>query len=65
VFGGYLCTSRPQPTIGSSIPADLASVLRNVYYTAKPGGPPCKSQPPLGSRTTGQNQAFPRLNPLP
>jgi phospholipid/cholesterol/gamma-HCH transport system substrate-binding protein len=65
VFGGYLCTSRPQPTIGSSIPPDLATVLRDTYYTAKPGGPPCKSQQPLGRLTTGQNQQFPHLTPLP
>jgi phospholipid/cholesterol/gamma-HCH transport system substrate-binding protein len=65
VFSPNLCTSRPQPTIGPSIPADLAAVLKNVYYTAKPGGPPCKAQPPLGSSTTGQNQTFPHLVPLP
>lgn len=65
VFGAYLCTSHPQPTIGSSIPAAMAAILRSVYYTAKPGGPPCKAQPALGSRTTGQNQLFPHLNALP
>jgi phospholipid/cholesterol/gamma-HCH transport system substrate-binding protein len=65
VFGGYLCTSRPQPTIGSSIPPDLASVLSNNYYTARPGGPPCKAQGALGPQTTGQNQTFPHLTALP
>jgi phospholipid/cholesterol/gamma-HCH transport system substrate-binding protein len=65
VFAQNLCTSRPQPTIGSSIPATVASILSSVYYTAKPGGPPCKPQPPLGSRTTGQNQDFPHLTALP
>jgi phospholipid/cholesterol/gamma-HCH transport system substrate-binding protein len=65
VFGGYLCTSNPQPTIGPTIPANLATVLRNVYFTSSPGGPPCKAQAPLGTATTGQDQAFPQLKPLP
>ena len=65
VFGGYLCTSNPQPTIGPDIPANLATTLRNVYFTSSPGGPPCKAQGPLGTATTGQHQAFPQLKPLP
>jgi phospholipid/cholesterol/gamma-HCH transport system substrate-binding protein len=65
VFGNYLCTTNPLPTIGPTIPASLASVLRDVYYTSNPGGPPCKAQAPLGSVTTGQLQAFPHLQPLP
>jgi phospholipid/cholesterol/gamma-HCH transport system substrate-binding protein len=65
VFGGYVCTSTPQPTIGPTIPANLAATLRNVYFTSSPGGPPCKSQAPLGTATTGQPQAFPQLKPLP
>jgi phospholipid/cholesterol/gamma-HCH transport system substrate-binding protein len=65
VFGGYVCTNRPQPTIGSSIPKQTATVLRKVYYTAKPGGPACRAQPALGSVTTGQNQLFPHLTQLP
>ncbi len=65
VFGGYLCTSRPQPTIGSSIPASLAQVLRKVYFTSKPGGPPCRAQAPLGRVTVGQMKLFPHLTQLP
>jgi virulence factor Mce-like protein len=65
VFSGNLCTSRPQPTIGSTVPPISAGFLANVYYTPRPGGPPCKAQAPLGSRTTGQNQAFPHLTALP
>jgi virulence factor Mce-like protein len=65
VFGGYVCTSNPQPTIGPDIPASLATTLRNVYFTSSPGGPPCKAQGPLGTATTGQDQAFPQLKPLP
>jgi ABC-type transporter Mla subunit MlaD len=64
-FGGYLCTSTPQPTIGPTVPANLATTLRNVYYTSNPSGPPCKAQAPLGTTTTGQQQAFPQLKPLP
>jgi phospholipid/cholesterol/gamma-HCH transport system substrate-binding protein len=65
VFGSYLCTSNPPPTIGPTIPASLAAVLSSVYYTSDPSGPPCKAQPPLGEQTTGQLQAFPQLQPLP
>ncbi len=65
VFGSYLCTSNPLPTIGPAIPANLAAVLQSVYFTSNPGGPPCKAQSPLGSTTTGQPQAFPHLQPLP
>jgi virulence factor Mce-like protein len=65
VFGGYLCTSNPQPTIGPTVPANLATTLANVYYTKTPGGPPCKAQGSLGASTTGQQQAFPQLKPLP
>jgi phospholipid/cholesterol/gamma-HCH transport system substrate-binding protein len=65
VFGSYLCTNIPQPNIGASIPGSLVAVLRGVYFTATPGGPPCKAQAPLGEATTGQPQAFPTLKPLP
>ncbi len=75
VFGSYLCTSHPLPTIGSSLSQTTTSVTGTVltlaqlvakyYYTANPGGPLCKAQPPLGSTTTGQNQTFPHLQPLP
>jgi len=65
VFGSYLCTSNPQPTIGPTISASLAAVLGSVYYTADPSGPSCKAQPPLGEATTGQTQAFPQLQPIP
>jgi phospholipid/cholesterol/gamma-HCH transport system substrate-binding protein len=65
VFGSYLCTSNPQPTIGASVPADLVNILKDVYFTATPGGPPCRAQAPLGKATTGQLQAFPQLRALP
>ncbi len=75
VFGSYLCTAHPLPTIGSSLSQTTTSVTGTVltlaqlvakyYYTSQPGGPPCKAQSPLGSTTTGQNQTFPQLQPLP
>ena len=65
VFGSYLCTSNPQPTIGPTISASLAAVLSAVYYTTDPSGPPCQAQQPLGEATTGQTQAFPQLQPIP
>ena len=65
VFGNYVCTANPQPTIGPTIPANLVADLKNVYYTTKSGGPPCRAQPPLGQNTTNQNQSFPQLKPLP
>jgi phospholipid/cholesterol/gamma-HCH transport system substrate-binding protein len=65
VFGQYLCTSNPQPTIGPAIPASLLGDLHGTYYTATPGGPACKPQASLGATTTGQNQSFPHLQPLP
>jgi phospholipid/cholesterol/gamma-HCH transport system substrate-binding protein len=65
VFGGYLCTNNPQPTIGPSIDPATAAILQSAYYTANPGGPPCNAQPMLGTLTTGQLQSFPHLTPLP
>jgi phospholipid/cholesterol/gamma-HCH transport system substrate-binding protein len=65
VFGGYLCTSNPPPSIGPTIPAGLAAELSADYYTSDPSGPACQAQPPLGEATTGQLQVFPQLQPLP
>ena len=65
VFGSYLCTSNPPPTIGPTIAPSLAAVLSADYYTSDPSGPACHAQPPLGEATAGQPQAFPQLQPLP
>jgi phospholipid/cholesterol/gamma-HCH transport system substrate-binding protein len=65
VFDGALCTNNAQPTIGPLISPSIAAILRATYYTATPGGPPCKAQGLLGPATTGQDQAFPHLQPLP
>jgi phospholipid/cholesterol/gamma-HCH transport system substrate-binding protein len=75
VFGNYLCTSHPLPTIGPSLSQSttsiqgtvltLAQLVSQYYYTPTPGGPPCQAQSPLGALTSGQNQSFPHLSPLP
>ena len=75
VFGSYLCTSHPLPTLGSSLSQSttsvtttvltLAQLLSQYYYTSTPDGPPCSAQAPLGTLTTGQAQSFPQLKPLP
>jgi hypothetical protein len=65
VFGSYVCTSNPPPSIGPTIPAALAAELSADYYTSDPSGPACQAQPPLGEATTGQPQVFPQLQPLP
>lgn len=74
-FGSYLCTGNPLPTFDPSLSQTttsvtgtvltLAQLLAQYYYTPTPGGPPCKAQAPLGTVTTGQNQSFPHLQPLP
>jgi virulence factor Mce-like protein len=75
VFGTYLCTDHPLPTLGPSLSTattsvtgtvlTLAQLVQEYYYTSDPGGPPCTAQRPLGLQTTGQDQAFPQLQPLP
>jgi phospholipid/cholesterol/gamma-HCH transport system substrate-binding protein len=65
VFDSALCTSNAQPTIGPSISPSIAAILRATYYTATPGGPPCKAQALLGPATGTGTQAFPHLQPLP
>ena len=65
VFGGYLCTANPLPTVGPTIPSALAAVVNTNYFTPNPNGPACKAQPALGTLTTGQAQAFPHLTALP
>ncbi|HEY1590743.1 MAG TPA: MlaD family protein [Solirubrobacteraceae bacterium] len=68
VFSPNLCTSNPQPTIGPTISADLVTALQQAYYTVNPAGPPCKSQPPLGTLLPPpltQAQTFPHLQAIP
>ncbi len=75
VFGSYLCTSHPLPGISPSLSSTTTSVegsvltiaqlLQDYYFTSDPSGPACKGQPSLGALTTGQNQSFPHLQPLP
>jgi phospholipid/cholesterol/gamma-HCH transport system substrate-binding protein len=71
VFKGNLCTANPLPGLSSSISPALAGVLRSVYYTANPGGPPCKAQAALGTTIarltglSGLSPTFPQLQSLP
>ena len=68
VFGGYLCTSNKQPTIGSGIPPDQVTALQRAYFLPPTGGPPCQAQPPLGTLlppSLRQSQSFPHLQPIP
>ncbi len=75
VFGSYLCTNNPLPTIGPSLSQTntsvtgtvltVAQLVQQYYYTSNPAGPPCAAQSPLGLQTTGQDQAFPHLQALP
>ena len=72
VFGSFLCTSNPLPTIGSSLSQSttsvtgtvltLAQLVEKYYFTPTPGGPPCKAQPPLGRRPRARIKPFPISN---
>src|SRR5262249_51921281 len=75
VFGSYLCTSHPLPSLAPSLSNSTTSVagtvltiaqlLQDYYFTSDPSGPPCNEESPLGTLTTGQIQSFPHLKPLP
>jgi phospholipid/cholesterol/gamma-HCH transport system substrate-binding protein len=75
VFGTYLCTNNPLPSLSPSLSASttsvagtvltIASLVQDYYITADPSGPACNAQAPLGRTTTGQDQAFPTLSALP
>jgi phospholipid/cholesterol/gamma-HCH transport system substrate-binding protein len=75
VFGRYLCTAHPLPSIGASLSASTTSVAGSVltlaqlasqyYYMSDPSGPACHAQSPLGALTIGTGQTFPQLQPLP
>ncbi len=63
VYESSLCTGNPQPSIGPEVDPATASILKSAYYTATPGGPPCKAQSPLGT-ATGWLGSYPHLQPL-
>jgi virulence factor Mce-like protein len=65
VFGRYLCTTRPDPSVSTQIPSALRQQILSDFFTSNPGGPPCRAQGSLGPLTTGQARAFPHLQPLP
>jgi phospholipid/cholesterol/gamma-HCH transport system substrate-binding protein len=75
VFGTYLCTDHPLPTLSPSLSTTATSVagtmltlgqlVAKYYYTADPSGPACTAQSPLGKTTTGTDSTFPTLKALP
>jgi virulence factor Mce-like protein len=71
VFGSYLCTSHPLPTIGPSIPPSLTAILKSVYFGSNGAGPACKPQAPLSATLAGLpglsslTSQFPTLKPVP
>jgi phospholipid/cholesterol/gamma-HCH transport system substrate-binding protein len=64
VFGSYLCTSNPLPSLSPDIPENLRRMAEEFVYTSDPGGPACKEQAPLG-RLVGQPGRYPRLQSDP
>jgi phospholipid/cholesterol/gamma-HCH transport system substrate-binding protein len=60
VFGSYLCTSNPLPTLSPEIPESLRQIVQDFVFTSDPAGPACKEQAPLG-RLVGQPGRFPQL----
>jgi phospholipid/cholesterol/gamma-HCH transport system substrate-binding protein len=71
VFGSYLCTPNPLPSIGPTIPSSLQTILSSVYFGSGGAGPACKPQAPLGETLAGLaglsslTAQFPTLKPLP
>jgi hypothetical protein len=74
VFGSYLCTSNPLPTVSPTLTTattlgasvlTLQQVVQQYYFTDDPSGPACTQQGALGTVTTGQMQSFPHLQPHP
>ena len=74
VFGSYLCTGNPLPTVSPTLTAatpvgtkvlTIGQVVQQYYLTDNPSGPACRAQGPLGTVTTGQMQSFPHLKPRP
>lgn len=70
VFGTYLCTSNPVPTvvpdalippaIKSQLPPDFFNLVRQYGFAAGNPAPPCTPQRPLG-RLLHQNRLYPHV----
>jgi phospholipid/cholesterol/gamma-HCH transport system substrate-binding protein len=74
VFGSYVCTDNPLPSVSPTLTATtsvganvltLQQLVQQYYFTDNPSGPACRAQGPLGAVTTGQTQSFPHLQPRP
>jgi phospholipid/cholesterol/gamma-HCH transport system substrate-binding protein len=72
-FGGYLCTTKPLPSLSTTIPSPLRQTIQQSYFTDTPSdprpaaeiAPPCRSQGLLGPATGAGSGAFPQLTALP
>jgi hypothetical protein len=68
VFGSYLCTEGPLPTLGAGITDPILSLLNQFLFDVVNAGgavaPPCREQAPLG-RLVGQSGRYPHVEPNP
>lgn len=72
VFGKYLCTTNPVPTIlpsavGDLLPQSLLDLINQFAYDGAGSNipaPPCDEQPPLGS-LVGQSGKYPHIELAP
>lgn len=58
------CAGSPPPTLSDEFPKDRSDEVLAYYFTENPNGPPCKTQPPLGS-LIGTADAYPHLTARP
>jgi virulence factor Mce-like protein len=70
VFGNYLCTSNPVPTVlpGGGLADETFQLINRFVYGDQPPGSvaavPCREQAPLGN-LVGQTGRYPHLTALP
>ena len=70
VFGNYLCTSNPDPTVlpGNGLSDETFALINQFVYGNQPPGSvaavPCREQAPLGN-LIGQSGRYPHLTALP
>ena len=70
VFGNYLCTTNPDPTVipSAGLAGETFTLIDKFVYGGQPPGsvaaPPCREQAPLGN-LLGQSGKYPHLTALP
>jgi len=70
VFGNYLCTTNPDPTVipSSGLAGETFALIDRFVYGGQPPGSvaavPCREQAPLGN-LIGQSGKYPHLTALP